>query len=503
MKRVLSALLAAVLILSLSSVILAENPEPERSSGVPPVVSATVGEIEKYGNFRLSISCSDFFAQGYAWGDIVNVSILNQVLEMPVVSNFSDVDQGSMLFRAVRKEDLGEDYIVLAINIGDLATTIGLATRETTDADPGYIWHYNEGVSEPVPVLIEMKEQGGYYDLWAMHQLARSEKREDYPDLTDAEFANFRMIRMGSIPANRLYRSSSPVDPEICRNTYADAAAARAGIKTFINLADNEETMRGYEGFEETYYSHQNIIALNLGLDFFADDFRAGLARAMRFIIENDGPYLVHCVEGKDRAGYLSALLECLMGATEEEIVSDYMLTFKNFYRVEPGTAQYEMIANNNIRKTLCTTFGLETLAGADLQSCAEAFLKSIGLSPEEIEALRARLGGADAQPAPAGMRVGGWAIAEHGAEALPEGAQAAFDKATENLDGAVYTPVTLMATQVVAGTNYCILCQISPVVPDAKPAWALVYIYADLRGNAEITNVYELYIDRHAAPAK
>ena len=53
-----------------------------------------------------------------------------------------------------------------------------------------------------------------------------------------------------------------------------------------------------------------------------------------------------------------------------------------------------------------------------------------------------------------------------------------------------------------VAGTNYCILCQITPVVPDATPAWALVYIYADLDGNAEITNVYELYIDRHSTPA-
>jgi hypothetical protein len=40
-------------------------------------------------------------------------------------------------------------------------------------------------------------------------------------------------------------------------------------------------------------------------------------------------------------------------------------------------------------------------------------------------------------------------------------------------------------------------------VVPDAKPAWALVYIYADLEGNAEIKNIYEIYIDRHSEPAE
>ena len=97
----------------------------------------------------------------------------------------------------------------------------------------------------------------------------------------------------------------------------------------------------------------------------------------------------------------------------------------------------------------------------------------------------------------------GGWSPVVQEAGQLPEDAQAAFDKALEQLDGATYTPVALLSTQVVAGTNYCILCQITPVVPDPVPTWALVYIYADLQGNAEIMNVYELYIDQHAYPAE
>lgn len=97
----------------------------------------------------------------------------------------------------------------------------------------------------------------------------------------------------------------------------------------------------------------------------------------------------------------------------------------------------------------------------------------------------------------------GGWQNVPHEAEALPEDAQAGFDKALEGLVGAEYVPVALMSTQVVAGMNYCILCQITPVVPNATPNWALVYIYADLQGNAEITNVYDLYIDRHSTPAE
>ena len=101
-------------------------------------------------------------------------------------------------------------------------------------------------------------------------------------------------------------------------------------------------------------------------------------------------------------------------------------------------------------------------------------------------------------------IMVGGWEVAEHQPVLMmDEEMQAVFDKATGDMDGAVYGPVALLGTQVVAGINYCFLCQITPVVPDPKPVWALVYIYADLEGNAEITNIYEIYFDRHATPAE
>ena len=91
----------------------------------------------------------------------------------------------------------------------------------------------------------------------------------------------------------------------------------------------------------------------------------------------------------------------------------------------------------------------------------------------------------------------GGWFPAED--PTITDELKALVDKATGNLVGASYTPVALLSTQVVAGMNYCILCKITPVVPDAIPTWNLVYIYADLEGNAEITNVWEIYVDKHA----
>ena len=103
--------------------------------------------------------------------------------------------------------------------------------------------------------------------------------------------------------------------------------------------------------------------------------------------------------------------------------------------------------------------------------------------------------------PASAEMMVGGWETVPAEAGTLPEEAKTALEKAVSVLDGAEYTPVALLGTQLVAGTNYCILCQITPVVPDPVPTWALVYVYADLEGNASIMNIYDLYYDRHAEP--
>lgn len=86
---------------------------------------------------------------------------------------------------------------------------------------------------------------------------------------------------------------------------------------------------------------------------------------------------------------------------------------------------------------------------------------------------------------------VGGWTPAE-GAK-ISEEAQAAFDKAMEALVGVNYTPVALLATQLVSGMNYCLLCEAAVVYPDAQPYYALVYIYRDLQGNAEIKKIVRL----------
>ena len=92
------------------------------------------------------------------------------------------------------------------------------------------------------------------------------------------------------------------------------------------------------------------------------------------------------------------------------------------------------------------------------------------------------------------GPMAGGWAINEGdtGMEANPE-AKEALEKALEGMTGANYEPVACLGTQVVAGTNYCILCKITPVVPDPVPHFGLVYVYRALDGTAKILEVQDL----------
>ena len=138
MKRVtlkLSALIfAALLMLSLTLSVSAES------------VETIVTGIQKYGNLELGMKGSAFLDAGFTYGDIVTVTLNGELYDMPVGSNYSDVDNGSMLCRVVIKAETGEDAMLLAINMGDLATTAGIAAKTSIEADPGFEWHYTEGV---------------------------------------------------------------------------------------------------------------------------------------------------------------------------------------------------------------------------------------------------------------------------------------------------------------------------------------------------------------------
>lgn len=65
-----------------------------------------------------------------------------------------------------------------------------------------------------------------------------------------------------------------------------------------------------------------------LNRSFVTDEgMRAQLGKAVTAIVEADGPVVFHCTAGKDRAGWLSAVLQLAAGVTEKDVVADYLAT--------------------------------------------------------------------------------------------------------------------------------------------------------------------------------
>ena len=93
--------------------------------------------------------------------------------------------------------------------------------------------------------------------------------------------------------------------------------------------------------------------------------------------------------------------------------------------------------------------------------------------------------------------KVGGWTLND--SFAISAEAQQAFDKAMDGLVGVNYQPIGLLGTQLVSGTNYSFLCEAAVVYPNAQPYYAVVTVYADLQGKAEVRNIVALDLGKIA----
>ncbi len=399
LKKALIIMLIMVTALTIPerTVFAVETQVTGKKASASPVKGCVVAEdITKYGNTPLhDVTCEAFFAAGYKYGDVVTVKFLGQKLKMPFVSNYSDVDYGKPALLARN----GDQYIMLAINMGDFATYYGLGVK-TTHEDGSFEWNYPEGVTGPVKVSIKLKTAGGYLEEYELHKISYTNERADYPNLTDEEFANFREVTTTGIGRGIFYRTSSPIDPAIGRNTYADKALKDAGVSIVINLTDTEAKIKEFEGYPETYYSSTNYIAIPIIFDYESEEVRQSLAVGFKYMADNPGVYAVHCQEGKDRTGFVVAILECLMGADYDEVVDDFMVSYCNFYGLTKDDPRYDTIAGSNIEKILKDAFNFSAkdkkkdLKKRDLSKCATKYLKQIGLTGQDITRLKENLSG-------------------------------------------------------------------------------------------------------------
>lgn len=327
---------------------------------------------------------ADSFLTKFELGDIVTVAINGyDTLEMPIGETYGDVPIAWFELSVMT----GTNDLLLIMHNGELAEVLGITDAKT-----------------PIEVVVSMKDKGGYlFGLDIMRHIQyMGLYKENYPDLSIEEFTNFREVRTTGIGKNKLYRSSSPIDPCLGRNLKADSLAKEAGIATFINLADTENNARSFRDFDSSYYAAQNAIFLALPVEFFSKPFEEGLARGFRYMIEHEGPYLVHCTYGMDRTGFSIAILEALMGATTEEIQADYAKTFSNYYYVVDGKQVllneqqvdfFKAVVLRNLKAVYrAEGVNVPDTGNIDWATATAKYLEKYGLTLEEISALKEKL---------------------------------------------------------------------------------------------------------------
>jgi protein-tyrosine phosphatase len=104
------------------------------------------------------------------------------------------------------------------------------------------------------------------------------------------------------------------------------------------------------------------------------------------------GCVVFHCAGGKDRTGLLALVLLTLAGASPEEIIADYLLTYDRMkQRYDEIGARDQLTAVTELLASHGTTIGA-SLTSTIASLTMPGFLLEHGLSSAELAALRARL---------------------------------------------------------------------------------------------------------------
>ena len=355
----------------------AAEPAQEQAAD-PELIEVPVEHDEQFGGIFVKTPIEEFNKTGFALGDSVDIDFSNGYMlhDLPYYSGCY-VQPGDALLAGYP----GYDYIEVSVSCGDdLWDTAGLKENDTAD--------------------ITLREKGKYLEIQKAGDITYEDSRDAFE--SDVIFANFRALEAGSLKKNQVFRSASPCDNTRGRASCADDLIEKAGVRYIINLADSEEKISGFtnaDDFDSPYfaslYKEGDVALLAVDMNYKSVAFRDQLIQGLRAMADHRGPYLIHSLEGKDRTGFVCMMLEALAGASYDEIVDDYMITYDNYYGInktsDPG--RYKTIKENNIDPMLRFLAGdMADMESADLARCAVNYLRNSGMDDDEIEKLKSRI---------------------------------------------------------------------------------------------------------------
>ena len=365
MKKLLIALTTLAIALSVSGC----------SKANPVLKNNAIHRDDEFGGAYIDISIDNFNKLGFKYGDSLDLKFSNDV-------TYKDIGYYSGYYVPAGQELVvaypGYDYIKFCINYGDDVYTMNKFDENTK-------------------VTITINEEGKYKDIEDTLSISYSDDPASYT--SKEEFANFREIKNGLIKPGLLYRGASPIDNSRNRTETVDKLLQDNNIQYNIDLADKEESLGNKKYVIHDYFKSlqdkNQVLFLGMAAAYKNDEFSGKMKTMFESILANDGPYYIHWLEGKDRTGYVCMVLEALCGASYDELVEDYFITYKNYYGIEEGSKKYDTIKSLHIDEMIRFVFGFEDnvfLLGANFKSKANSYLLAIGLSQDQIDAVQTKL---------------------------------------------------------------------------------------------------------------
>lgn len=340
------------------------------------LLKANVSEDTKFKAVIIdNVTIDDFNNLGFKLGDSCDVVFSNgyKLLDIPYFDGYY-VKTGAPLVVGYASGTT----LKVAFNNGTLWDEAKLTSNDTVD--------------------ITLNTAGKYLNTQETLAQSYSLDREKYP--SDEAFVNFRPLSGGNLKADYVYRGASPVDDRRKRTQYTDKLLENNGIKYIIDLADTLDEMKEFVSsstfaspYTKSLYEDDKIVFLGMSSNYSATEYRQSVATGFKKILTNDGPFYIHCLEGKDRTGFVCVVLEALLGASYDELLQDYMKTYENYYGItkEKTKEKYDAVVSvyfNTFMEFLHNSSDVEVLKKASYVDDAKSYLESGGMTEKEIEDL-------------------------------------------------------------------------------------------------------------------
>jgi protein tyrosine/serine phosphatase len=205
--------------------------------------------------------------------------------------------------------------------------------------------------------------------------------------------SDFHLLEVKSFGIARgiLYRSNSPLIGGDSRKL-KEVLVIRAKINCIINLVDSNYVIHDLSKNVPWYKKLLNegkVICspMTLTIPGVASNEKH-LKEALQFMINNNGPYLIHCFAGIDRTGFVIMVLEALTGASIKDIIETYL----SAYSFDDSDTSHikSLYTSIHFINQIKTIFHGKNIFRINMRTDIEHYLvNNVGLSREEITKLR------------------------------------------------------------------------------------------------------------------